>query len=334
MMPDNVLSTTPVGGRFLTPNRYDKLIDYEWGANDLFDTTSGLLSKLWYSKYEDEKVIIYNDSVSHVILELDGIESISFAFDYSMQWFLTYVRNGETFLMWYNSATNQHELINYGADYKTPQISLDDHRVENSVNSDIIFAYIKNGILYTRQQRDRYLIEYEHTFYDELVQIGMMTNYRFGFAAKSINVYNYSYDLSIIAPRNKYESKRSLDLMPEMPQSLTFGDNVIRNEGTEFAVFGAGKKNLVNTVAISFLLDESDLDYLMCFYRVWQHSLMPFYAQIVLDNRAPEWYKCHFTPDSVSLSTVGCMYRVSCSFDVIDKRYNKQDYKALARSRN
>lgn len=335
MMPDNVLSTTSAGGRFLTPSRYDKLIDYEWAGDDFYNTSSGMLSKLWRSKYENNNVILYNDTVSHTVLTLDNIESISFAFDYNMRYVLTYVRNNHAYLVWYNSTSQEFETRDFGEDVKTPQLALDEHRPINSENADVIFAYIRDGLLRTRIQRDRYDIEYTHDAYDELVQIGMMNNYRFGFVSRSINVYNYTYDLGIIAPHNKPELNLNfLDLIAEQPQSTIMGDNALRAYGSEFNTFANGKKNIINTVSVSYLIDESQYDYFMCFYRVWQHNLKPFYTELVLEKREPELHKCHFVPDSVSMSTVGNMFRITATLSLIDKNRNKADYKELARSRN
>lgn len=335
MMPENKLSTTSAGGRFLTPNRYNKLVDYEWAGDDFYDTSSGMMSKLWTSKYENNQVILYNDDVSYIVLEESGIESLSFAFDYNMRYVLTYVKDGNVYLVWYNSVTQQHETLNFGDTYKDPQLALDEHRDVNSENADVIFAYIRDGLLRTRLQRDRYEIEYTHDAYSDLVQIGMLNNYRFGFASKSINVYNYTYDLAIVSAHNKPElSLNYLDLMPEMPQSTSMGDNAIRAIGSEFAVFANGKKNLQHTTEVSFLVDDSQYNYFMCFYRVWQHNLKPFFMSLVLDNRKPELYKCHFVPDSVSMQTVGVMFRVTASIQFLEKRENNLDYKELARSRN
>lgn len=335
MMPDNELSTTSIAASFLVPSRYDNLIDYERGGVDFYDASHGLDVKLWQSKYENDEIIIFSDDVSYSVLTAENVTEISFAFDFNMRPIVAYVADDIAYFYWYNSTTQENELIKYGEDYITPQLALDIHYQIQDDYADVIFAYIRDGILRTRLQRDRFEIEYTHREFDKLVQIGMMRNNRFGFAAKSINVYDYNYDLAIISPHNKTELRLNyLDLITELPQPTSLGDNIIAAYGAEFNSYARGKKNLVHTTEISFLLDDSEYNYFMCFYRVWQHNLKPFYMELVLEKREPELHKCHFVPDSVSMSTVGNMFRITATLSLIDKNRNKADYKELARSRN
>lgn len=187
MLPDNELSTHSVAAPFLAPYRLDKLVDYEWGGIDLADTSQGLQVKIWTCKYLGNQIIITDGLITHIILNVENVTALSFAFDLSMQPVVTYVVNSETYLNWYDTAISQRVTTNFGASFITPQLALDEHREVQSSNADVIFSYIKNNKVYMRLQRERFLIEHEIATAKRLVQIGMMTNQRFGFA-----LYNWN----------------------------------------------------------------------------------------------------------------------------------------------
>jgi len=189
MIPENTLSTAPIYGAFLVPDKVDLLIDFEWGGVDLLDTSQGLMVKVWKCFYEDNWIKITDDVIIHSLINVANVKSLSLAFDFNMHPTITYVIENEdksktTYLYWYDSLIGSQTTTNYGAGYLFPQLALDDHRLHQSANADIIFAYIKNGNLYYRQQRDRFLIERllaENLGDVELIQIGMSTKNRFQF---------------------------------------------------------------------------------------------------------------------------------------------------------
>ncbi len=197
MMPENERSIQPIRGNFLTPPRINPLIDHEWGGVDLNDTSKDLMNKLWRCFYQDGWIKIESGTIKHSVLQIENVISLSLAFDFNMRVTLSYTTldltgGGSgvktTSLYWYDSSAQAMVTTNYGATVRNPQVSLDDHRLKQSSNADIIFAYVRNSSIYYRMQRDRYLIEY--LFYPnlaaktELIQIGMNTNNRFQFAFK------------------------------------------------------------------------------------------------------------------------------------------------------
>lgn len=190
MMPDNALSSSPINGAFLVPDKVDLLVDYEWGGIDLLDTSQGLLVHIWKCFYEDGWIQITNDQVAHKLIQVENVKHLSLAFDFNMHPTIAYTvenvdKSRSAYLYWYDTAQAAQITTTYGPDYLYPQLSLDDHRLHQSANADIIFAYIKNNNLYYRQQRDRFLIEYllESGLSEdvELRQIGMNTKNRFQF---------------------------------------------------------------------------------------------------------------------------------------------------------
>lgn len=189
MLPDSTLSSEGLSAAFLTPYRYDVLMDYEWGGVDLRNTSQGLNSHMWTCRYMNGVVKVTNGLVEYVVLTVANVTALSFAFDFNMNIVITYVAAGMTYLYWFDSTVNAHITTSYGAGYTTPQLSLDDHRQSQVNVADIVFAYIKNGQLCIRYQRERFQIEHQLGQFDGLVQIGMMKNYRFGFL--SIELVKY-----------------------------------------------------------------------------------------------------------------------------------------------
>jgi len=189
-LPEDKLSTRPIYGAFLVPEKAEPLVDFEWGGVDLLDTSQGLQVYIWKCYYRDNWICIENDVVKHQLINVENVKSLSLSFDFNMHPTIAYTTENaakqiSAFLYWYDTAQAKQITTEYGTEYITPQVSLDDHRLHQSANADIIFAYIKNGNLYYRQQRDRFLIERllaedlgKHT---ELIQIGMTTKNRFQF---------------------------------------------------------------------------------------------------------------------------------------------------------
>jgi len=183
MLPNNILSSQPIAAEFFTPLRNDPLIDFELGGADIQNTSQGLMSKLWKCFYEDGQIKIRNGDLVHTLIAVENATALGLAFDFNMRPQLTYVANGKTYLWWYDPSASKQVTTEFGASYISPQLSLDEHRLVNSANADIIFAYIRNAKLCYRQQRDRY--ETEHILSDaknqKLTQIGMSKNNRFQF---------------------------------------------------------------------------------------------------------------------------------------------------------
>lgn len=189
-LPENSLSHRPIYGAFLVPEKAEPLVDFEWGGVDLQNTSQGLQVYIWKCYYRDNWICIENDVTQYQLIDIENVKQLSLAFDFNMHPVIAYTVEREdkersTFLYWYDTGQAAQITTEYGTAYLTPQVSLDDHRLHQSANADIIFAYIKDENLYYRQQRDRFLIErllQENVGDVELTQIGMTTKNRFQFA--------------------------------------------------------------------------------------------------------------------------------------------------------
>jgi hypothetical protein len=338
MLPDNMLSSAAIFGGFLVPDRINDLIDYEWGGKDLLDASEGMQVKIWTCFYEDGWIkITDNAGLRYSILEVAEVTQLGFAFSLSMRVYVTYVAAGRAFFYWYDSTTSAYITTDYGVETITPQLSLDDVRNSQSSNADVIIAYVRDDVLYTRMQRDRFQIEYEMGAANQLVQIGMTSNYRFAFALKAvINRFNTHYDQALIDPRNIQGNRFDhLDLSAlQASYAVQLGNSVIVSEGLTDNRYRTGFDNLVNVVAVNFNLSAEDYTYFTAFYRVWQNKRKPFTFNAVIDSRASQQYKAHFVPDSISMSKNGKLFKVSAQLHVLNNPFNKAAIQTLAESRN
>lgn len=170
MMPDNVLSTTPVPGRFVgaRAGATSKIIDYEDGGIAIQDPSEGLLYQRWTARlFKSDMVDSYvalsaREVPEFVWLTVPYMTEISFSFDANMQPVVAYVAEGQAFLNWFDSDDSVYKTTALAAGVITPRVSLDDKRYVASNGyriSDVILGYIRSGNLYYRQQRDRYSVE-------------------------------------------------------------------------------------------------------------------------------------------------------------------------------
>lgn len=192
MMPENALSTTPVRARFTGAAGLGvtDTVDYHDGGIAIQDASEGLLYQRWRARLFDA-----GESTSYVLLDspntpafqlyaVPGMTQISIAFDQNMRPALAYVDDSGSHLWWYDSVSEGMVVTRVNG--ATPRIAMDDLRKiasdDNQIN-DIILAYIRDGSLYYRQQRDRFTVE--RWLSDEvtggLIKIGMNRQLRLQF---------------------------------------------------------------------------------------------------------------------------------------------------------
>ena len=187
MIPDDVLSTTPVHAQFLFPRNIPRrpFIDYEYGGVDIQDGTQGLRVKVWKGEYLDGQIVLSADGVAPIaVLSIPGVFDFQFTFDRNMNPFVTYeLIDGTCKFYWFDTLTSSFTTTTLAAGTVTPRCCHDDNRDLEVQTSDIILAYCRAGNLYYREQRERY--QTEHLLSNEapngLVQIGMNRKLRLQF---------------------------------------------------------------------------------------------------------------------------------------------------------
>lgn len=193
MIPEQRLSTETIPGSYLYPDDQEitDVQDWEMGGIAIQDPSQGLQYQAWVSRYISStgelSLIPVQEGSPTVILNKTGIIQHSFSFDQNMRWVLAYtLDSGTVELVWYDSTVEGYVTTPYTNGELYPRLALDDKRKYQVSASDVIFAYVKNGGLYFRAQRDRYLIEYpliQSEFSDlELINMGMHDTLRLQFS--------------------------------------------------------------------------------------------------------------------------------------------------------
>lgn len=186
MLPDDTLSSEPVPGQFAEPaaSRKDWTVDTEMGGVGLSNPSGGLRDRLWTLRYESPRVIVSAEGVPDTVLfEREGITELSLAFDQNMRPCVAFVDGDGPWLWWYDSQAQAQVFTALPAGATSPKVCTDEKRRTLLANSDIILAYLRDGWLCYRQQRDRFDTEYQlaPVTTGRLVTIGMNTGYRLQF---------------------------------------------------------------------------------------------------------------------------------------------------------
>ena len=163
------------------------LMDKELGGVAINDGSQGLNNWVWTVNVEPDgavKLWREGEAATTVLVQTD-IADIALAFDQNMQPVLAWESiTGELFLYWFNPVIQSFVTDSFGLG-RNPRLAMDDKRIRSLGTSDVIFAYISEGKLCYRMQRDRFVAEYivATDITDsrlKLQRIGLV-NYRFQF---------------------------------------------------------------------------------------------------------------------------------------------------------
>lgn len=195
MIPNNVLSTTPIVGPFLPPRttiRFSAVSghsDVHFGGIAIGDPSHGISYQLW-TCFTDGVSIWLQAPNTPAFVQLPNVNAIwvALAFDQNARVFIAYADvNGNTSYYWFDSAISSYRTSQLSGIVFRPFASLDDSRVALLQFSDVLLAYVRAGRLYLRAQRDRFGVEYNLAAAPAtLVQIGMSHADRFQFAFQNV----------------------------------------------------------------------------------------------------------------------------------------------------
>lgn len=185
-LPGDALSSEPLPSYFLGARAqiFPDYVDYMDGGVDIQDPSLGLDYQTWAAEIVENRIMLSAPTFPETpIYTGDDITEVSLAFDQNMQVCIAFVETGMAKLLWYDTIASQLVVTELGAGVSHPRVALDDNREFNRTGSDVILAYIKDGALYYRQQRDRYGIERQLSSgpWIALVRIGMGSTLRFQF---------------------------------------------------------------------------------------------------------------------------------------------------------
>jgi hypothetical protein len=164
-LPDDVLSTIVVSAPLVgaRAQSISARLDKEDGGIALNDPSEGHRYQEWRAWIAQGNSDIYIEAdnlAPQILYSGTNITEVSLSFDQNMRPAIAFVENGVGSLRWYDTQAAEQTVTTYPG-ITTPRIILDDKRVWQTATNDLIFAYIKSGGLYYRQQRDRFTIEYQ-----------------------------------------------------------------------------------------------------------------------------------------------------------------------------
>lgn len=166
MIPLEMLSVTPVTGDLINPRSGSRGYSFHMGPVSIQDTSKGLLYKMWRARISDNKILLSSGDVDEFVqyTHTHPLREVSLAFDQNANPYFSFTSiAGISYIRWWNPLIPAMETTELDSDVISPRITLDDARRRNIQNSDVILAYIRNGILRYRKQRERWLTEYTPT---------------------------------------------------------------------------------------------------------------------------------------------------------------------------
>lgn len=161
MLPPGSPSTTPTRGTFLAPDDVDRALkqDYELGGIALEDASLGLQYQLWRLTFnETTKDVELQPNAGGsmtVMFNSPQLTELSFTFDQLMRPLIAWVEDGVVKLRWFDPIAGAIITDAYFG-VSSPFMCLDERRPLLIGSGDALLAYIRNGRVYYRQQRDRF----------------------------------------------------------------------------------------------------------------------------------------------------------------------------------
>lgn len=190
-IPNMKLTIDPIPAPFAIPEEMLSFgkVRYSKGGIGVQDTSMGLMYQLWRAELRNDGVYLSAPNTPiFKSLSVDDYLAFDFTFDQNMNPAYALTRPDDSkYVWWYNAVNGRYEAVELGSDVTDVRIILDDKRQSNIRNSDVMVFYIKDTCLMTRQQRDRFTIEYQLTGagIKKLIQVGMAINYRLQFYVDS-----------------------------------------------------------------------------------------------------------------------------------------------------
>jgi hypothetical protein len=166
-LPQHALSDPAFPAAFLVPDDMDSslLESFEYGGVAINDGTQGRMVQFWRAWIDVTGTTIQCSPISGspittLVTGATNLTSVSIAFDSNMAPALAYIENGVLKFRWFNTTIQAFQTDIYtGA--TSGKVSADDKRRSQDGASDVILGYTRGGKLFTREQRDRYQVEYE-----------------------------------------------------------------------------------------------------------------------------------------------------------------------------
>lgn len=285
-LPDNRLSTETVLGAY-TDSFYlgTPLKSIEWGGVALNDASQGIRVKPWTIEYikQSGDVVVSADGVpTTVLFNRSGITQVSLAFDRNMNPAVAFVQNGQAKLWWYDTLVSSMVFweTQLGA-AKTPRVTHDDKRDNESGVSDVICAYVIGESLRYRQQRDRYLTErtLKPSGVRALYHIGMNAKLRLQFMCEMMGTPNPPFLADVVSDLCRRGGLNPYDIdVDELYNDVVYGLKVDTKEGMN---------TVLAPVLRAFRVDATEFDRQLHFYKRGRSPVVRItWEDLALDGRS------------------------------------------------
>ena len=163
MLPEDRLSSPTFAGVLVNPLPSVRDVSSHWGPVALQNPQQGLFVRLWKARVVGNQVFVGADGVAEVLYYTHpkAIAEISLAFDQNGNAYLGITdADGAGFVYWWDSKTPGMTALALPLDCLTPKVTLDDARGFNVAVSDVVCAYVRDGVIRYRLQRESFAIEH------------------------------------------------------------------------------------------------------------------------------------------------------------------------------
>lgn len=161
-IPLNTFSVPSVPAIFVAPlsDVYQPLTMRAPGGTAIGDGAAGREVQFWTVSYASGVISLAPASgIVAFTLNVPDVLSVCVAFDSNMAVAIAYQKADGSYLYYFNSVSAQYETL-FFAGTAACRVAVDKTASFFSGGSDVIFAYSLAGVLYWRQQRDRYVTAY------------------------------------------------------------------------------------------------------------------------------------------------------------------------------
>ena len=145
-------------------NYYGLHSSWTEGGVDIENTSEGLFSYKWLGNYypsSGEFIVYRSDKPNNKtkLFTIKDILSVDFCFDQNMRPFISFEKNYESFYWHFNPETSKYDEVRLKNATRFPRCILYRDNEYSIPDSDILIAYLRENVIYTRVQRERFLQE-------------------------------------------------------------------------------------------------------------------------------------------------------------------------------
>jgi hypothetical protein len=242
MIPENRLAEVAVPDVFINPWSGNRLISLFWGPTNIQQPAEGLLVKIWEARAVGADVYVSAPGVPEFLFytHTHALTQISLAFNQNGLLHLAFSDTQPlTYLYWYDNLASGMVLTAMDPSVAWPCLTLDDARPFNIPDSDVIFAYIREGVVRYRIQRERFSDEYTPPIgpggpdleATSLYHISMQQNLVLGFLTGSAPTFFYRpANIMKKAIVQQKAPAETLDVVFDFTSLMLFDDTIVNAE--------------------------------------------------------------------------------------------------------